>query len=77
MDVMSDWEDAYPYILEELRNYKKLIVKQLTLAPDEEWQPYVKSSLLTDESKDDIKKCTCGIEAIGGGIHSDWCDKGE
>ena len=20
------------------------------------------------------KSCTCGISAIGGGIHSDWCD---
>jgi len=21
------------------------------------------------------KKCTCGTESIGGGLHSDWCDK--
>ena len=23
------------------------------------------------------KQCTCGISAIGGGLHSDWCDLGK
>lgn len=25
--------------------------------------------------EDEVKKCECGIDAIGGGIHSNWCPK--
>ena len=23
------------------------------------------------------KKCQCGVESVGGGMHSEWCPKGE
>lgn len=38
----------------------------VVLRPGEEWVPGKKEH-----------KCTCGMEKIGGGIHSDWCDKYE
>ena len=40
---------------------------QIILPPDANWTP--------EEST--TKKCTCGISAIGGDIHSDYCDLAE
>lgn len=42
--------------------------KVITLQPGEVWTPWVPKK---------EKKCTCGIAAIGGGLHNEWCDKVE
>ena len=58
---------------------------KVKLKPDEPWCPiYINTEEETfvlpvgnQEELNKPKTCTCGIEAIGGGIHSDWCDKYE
>lgn len=42
----------------------------VVLKPDEKWIPTTKI-----EGKFTERSCTCGIDSIGGGLHSDYCDK--
>lgn len=42
--------------------------RELILPPGAEWVPGANKP---------EKTCTCGISAIGGGLHSDWCDLSE
>lgn len=49
----------------------------VVLKPDEKWVPGMAQPqpIANQETIDKpVKKCTCGIAAIGGGMHSDWCD---
>lgn len=32
---------------------------------------------LFEDDFDGEVKCTCGVDKLGAGIHSDWCDKAE
>lgn len=58
----SYYDDATDYVFLPLSTGSNV-----TLGPDENWIP--------GTDKADLK-CTCGIDAIGGGRHSDWCDLG-
>lgn len=51
--------------------------KKIVLKPEEEWHP---TDLILPEGYNPVSQqydrpqCTCGMEKLGGGLHSDWCD---
>ena len=53
-------------------------IKEITLQPDEEWVPSKDAGLVLPVGYNPVvkkeNKCTCGMEKIGGGLHSDYCD---
>ena len=55
-------------------------VPEWKMKADWELSPSKQSSIILPAGADwvpDLEepaKCTCGISAIGGGLHSDWCD---
>jgi hypothetical protein len=56
--------------------------KEIILGPADIWLPGGQQNEQVNSESGTLnlpakKECTCGIESIGGGIHSEWCDKYE
>lgn len=51
----------------------------IILKPDEVWKP-ITGIILPEGNRpvsryDEAPKCTCGVDVVGTGKHSDYCDK--